>query len=179
MALVSMILVLLAQVAGIPEVKNTPVSDALTQCVADIKLAQSGKTPEKVTLSEVTDLEKELKTKKALLEQEIIEIRGVMLTHTYGKDDASYREYIKDVAELSGNSAFYRLDTDGIGTELKKAIVKRINEITAINVKLAKAGFIYESTNLDFFTSDEDSEEAVSVPTATTVKPCTLKAQCP
>ena len=154
-----MILVLLAQVAGIPDVKNTPVSNALTQCVADIKLAQSGKTPETVPLSEATDLEKELKTKKALLEQEIIEIRGVMLTHTYGKDENAYREYVKDVAELSGNSAFYRLDSDGIDAEFKKAIVKRFNEITAINVRLAKAGIPYVNANLDFFNESNDKEE--------------------
>lgn len=156
-----MILVLLAQIAGIPEVKNTPVSDALTQCVADIKFVQSGKTPEKVIHTDATDLEKELKTRKALLEHEIIEIRGVMLTHTYGKDNLTYREYIKKVAELSGNSAFYRLDASSIEAELKKAIVKRFNEITTINVKLAKAGIPYENSNFDFFNESTDKEEAL------------------
>jgi len=166
MQIVSMIILLLAQISGLPEIKNTPVSEALTQCVVGIKLAQTSAQKNTYTVS---DIEKELKTKKAVLEQKIIEMRGVIVTHTFGKDFIMYRDYIKATLNLSGNSAFIALSKDDIDNKIKEEIVKKLNEISSINITLAKNGIAYSNTNLDFFKEDMSTKIQACAPTP---KPC-------
>lgn len=149
MAIITMILVLLAQIAGLPDVKGTPVAEAITQCVADIKTAQIGDSTSTGTKSNA-DVGKELRLQKANIEAEILELKSVMETNSYGKDIASYRAYLKSVIGVSGNAEWQRLTEADIDARIQKVILEKIRAIGAINIKLAAAGLPYDGTDFSF-----------------------------
>lgn len=153
-----MILVLLAQIAGLPDVKGTPVAEAITQCVVDIKTAQAGGTASTGTKSNA-DLGKELQLQKANLEAEILELKSVMETNSYGKDATSYRKYLTPVIGITGNAEWQRLSEAQIDSRIQKVILEKIRAIGAINVKLAKAGLPYDGTDFSFLLEDNSSDE--------------------
>jgi len=154
-----MILVLLTQIAGLPDVKGTPVAEAITQCVADIKTAQTGGSASTESKS-TADLGKELRLQKANLEAEILELKSVMETNSYGKDAASYRKYLTPVIGVTGNADWLRLSEAQIDSRIQKVILEKIRAIGAINVKLAQAGLSYDGTDFSFLldTSASDVE---------------------
>lgn len=160
-----MILVLLAQIAGLPDVKGTPVAEAISQCVVDIKTAQAGGSTSTETKSNA-DVGKELRLQKANLEAEILELKSVMETNSYGKDAASYRKYLTPIIGITGNAEWQRLSEAQIDSRIQKVILEKIREIGAINVKLAQAGLPYDGTDFSFLldTSASDDERENETP---------------
>lgn len=174
MAIITMILVLLTQIAGLPDVKGTPVAEAITQCVADIKTAQAGDSASTGTKSNA-DVGKELRLQKANIEAEILELKSVMETNSYGKDTASYRAYLKRVIGVSGNAEWQRLTEADIDARIQKVILEKIRAIGAINVKLAEAGLPFDGTDFSFLL-----EKSTTAPDTQTLPASSAdKGSCP
>lgn len=173
MAIITMILVLLTQIAGLPDVKGTPVAEVITQCVADIKTAQAGGA-KSVDNKSTTDIGKELRLQKANLEAEILELKSVMETNSYGKDAASYRKYLTPIIGITGNAEWLKLSEAQIDARIQKVILEKIRAIGAINIKLAEAGLPYDGTDFSFLLekSTDNAEAEATSESQNIAEPC-------